>query len=153
MSSLQSELSQMLAGGWRQLNEWNGIVPGHEFYAVVGGYHRSVVLQRFICGAIVHKEPSHGKIVDGQWIPVGNDRIWILRVTESGQLHGGMTGCSSLHASKEKALTAVDEMISQAILRLRNDAEKLVAQAAALEAGTPEIEILDFAVDSDEIPQ
>lgn len=153
--SFQQELSHMLSSGWTQLDEWNGLRPQSEFYVIAGGYsaNRYPVLQRFRCGAILYKEPSHVKFVDGEWVPVGNGRIWIIRVTDSGQQQGGMSGSSIMFPTKEKALAAVENLKSQRIVMLRKNAEELLAEATELEAEqTPELEILNFTVDCDEIP-
>lgn len=151
MEQIQDQIDSMVASGWKLLGDWRGICPGKPFYAVVS----NSLIQKFICGAILVKQSKHGKIIDGEMVPIGNDRIWIFRVTETGAPSGGMSGegfmlklCSSL----EEAQVIVDKSISLSIVKLRNDAEALLARAAELEANPPSIEILDFSVDSGEIP-
>ena len=164
MSDFQTELKRMIQSGWEQQSEWNGITPGNEFFAVVGGFrppssfdthrlHTTPALQRFICGAILHKPPGHGKFVDGAWIPLGNGRTWIMRLTANGEYQGGMTASLGMHASVEAALIEVEEMRSQRIMKLREEAAKLSSLATELEGKSPPIEILDFTVDLGDSPR
>lgn len=157
MTQLYDELQHMLQSGWKQIDEWEGIVPGKEFFCVVGGFSGNwppsegkfyvPSIQKFICGAILSKERGHVKFVDGQWTPIGNDRVWILRATQDGSLHGGMSGGFGMYGSIDEANAAVEEKLSQRIVNLREKAKAYLEEAAELEANKPIAEILDFTVD------
>lgn len=139
--------------GWQNLDSWNGIVPGSKFYKV-GGILSTGVLQVFICGAIVRREPRHGKIVDGKWQTVGDAQVMITCVDEAGTPVSRMTAYEAeCVATEEAALQLIQAQVTRKIMFKRKQAATLLAEADVLEAEGLAVDRKEFfAVDLDEIP-